>query len=297
MPWNVPSSRPGERAPHAGPRFERARSSVVTKSRSMGGRSNRALRNQCVMGIPQTPTARVARSPRLHGHGRDTGPWEKSKFSARWYQSCSHDAVSSEPTLMTFPSRHWHLIAAIVIGSVACACAAAARAEWIVDVAAGGAYNSNLTRAQNPQDRRPDRALTFAASIARYEALSGYDGLSFGIDLRGEVYDRYSGLDFVGIGASATYRRKFALGVTAPYGVFAASVSHDDYRVDVRDSNRLDLRAELGRRFTRIDRRRYRAHFRPPSCADEHPDRARHLGGDLRPSRVRRVCSCRPRAG
>ena len=151
---------------------------------------------------------------------------------------------------MTFPSRYWHLIAAIVIGSVACACTAAARAEWIVDVAAGGAYYSNLTRAQNPQDRRTDAALTFAASIARYEALSGYDGLSFGIDLRGEIYDRYSGLDFVGIGASATYRRKFALGVIAPYGVFGASVSHDDYRVDVRDSNRLDLRAELGRRLT-----------------------------------------------
>ena len=47
-----------------------------------------------------------------------------------------------------------------------------------------------------------------------------------------------------------TYRRKFALGLTAPYGLIAAFVSHDDYRVDVRDSNRLDLRMELGRRFS-----------------------------------------------
>lgn len=134
--------------------------------------------------------------------------------------------------------------------SARCACAVAARAEWIVDIGAGAAYNSNLTRAQNPQDRRPDRALTFAASVARHETLTGYDGITFGIDLRGEVYDRYRGLDFIGIGASATYRRKFGLGTMAPYGVLAASVSHDDFRVDVRDSNRLDLRAELGRRFS-----------------------------------------------
>jgi hypothetical protein len=151
---------------------------------------------------------------------------------------------------MTCSSRHRHRIAAILMGAVICVCAGAADAEWIVDVGAGAAYNSNLTRAQDPQDRRPDRALTFAVSVARHEVLTGYDGLTFGIDLRGEVYDRYRGLNFIGIGASANYRHKFGLGTKAPYGVLAASISHDDYRVDVRDSNRLDLRAELGRRFS-----------------------------------------------
>ena len=151
---------------------------------------------------------------------------------------------------MTFPSRHRHRIAAILLGGVVCVCAGAANAEWIVDVGAGAAYNSNLSRAQDPQDRRPDRALTFAVSVLRHEVLTGYDGLAFGIDLRGEVYDRYHGLNFIGIGASANYRHKFGLGTQAPYGVLAASISHDDYRVDVRDSNRLDLRAELGRRFS-----------------------------------------------
>lgn len=151
---------------------------------------------------------------------------------------------------MILPPRPRFPIAAIVVGSAVCACTFAVRAEWIVDVGAGGEYNSNLTRAQDARDRRPDRALTFSASVARHEALSGYDGLTYGLEVRGEAHDRYRGLDFVGMAASASYRRKFALGLTAPYGVLAASISRDDYRADVRDSNRLDLRLELGRRFS-----------------------------------------------
>jgi hypothetical protein len=150
---------------------------------------------------------------------------------------------------MTSSPRHRHFFAAIVIGGMLYGCTVAVHAEWLVDVAAGGAYSSNLTRAQNAPDRRPDWSLPFALSVSRHEVLSGYDGLTFGIDLHGEVYDRYRGLDFVGMGASAIYHRKLALGLTAPYGLIAASVSHDDYRADVRDSNRFDLRIELGRRF------------------------------------------------
>ena len=151
---------------------------------------------------------------------------------------------------MTSSSWYHVRIAAILVAAAASAWTAALRAEWIVDIGAAGRYDSNLTRAQDAADRRPDRALTFAASVARHESLSGYDGIRFGIDLRAELHDRYRGLDFIGIGASASYRRKFALGLTAPYGVLTASVSHDDYRVDVRDGNRLDLGVELGRRHS-----------------------------------------------
>jgi len=122
------------------------------------------------------------------------------------------------------------------------------RADVVVDVAAGFVHNTNLTRAAGVQDRRPDTALSAAGTFARYEALSGYDGVTVALDLRGEVYDRYSGLDFAGIGASASYRRKLGLGVTAPYVLVAAAIGYDDYRVDVRDGHRVDARVELGRR-------------------------------------------------
>lgn len=149
---------------------------------------------------------------------------------------------------MAWIARHRHAttvtvcVAACLLSQIACG-------EWVADVAAGGAYNSNLTRAQHAPDRRPDHAFAFSTSITRYEALSGYDGLALGVDVRGEAYRRYRGLDFIGIGASASYRRKLALGLTAPYVVVSASVSHDNYREDVRDSNRVNVGMEFGKRL------------------------------------------------
>jgi hypothetical protein len=131
----------------------------------------------------------------------------------------------------------------------ACMLSQAAYAEWVVEAAAGGAYNTNLTRAQDAPDRRPDHASAFSSSITRYEVLSGYDTVAFGVGVRGEIYRRYQGLNFVGVGASASYRRKLMLGLTAPYVLVNAAVSHDNYREDVRDSNRLDVGIELGKRF------------------------------------------------
>lgn len=151
---------------------------------------------------------------------------------------------------MTLSSRQRARIAAILVGGIGCACALSTRAEWTFDAGAGYQYNSNLTRARDAPDRRPDRALTFEVAVARHEVLGGYDSLAYGVELRGEAHDRYRGLDLLGIAASVSYRRKFALGLTAPYGTIAATVSRDDYRVDVRDGKRLDLRIEVGRRFS-----------------------------------------------
>src|SRR5688572_2719873 len=137
----------------------------------------------------------------------------------------------------------------IMVCVAVCVLSQAACAEWVVEAAVGGAYNTNLTRAQNSVDRRPDHAFAFSSSIARYEVLSGYDTLALGVDVRGEVYGRYRGLDFVGVGASASYRRKLDLGLAAPYVLVSAAVSHENYREDVRDSNRFDVGIELGKRF------------------------------------------------
>lgn len=147
---------------------------------------------------------------------------------------------------MNFSRRQRFRNAAILVGAAVFASALAARADWVVDAVGGFAYNSNLTRAQDAQDRRPDRALTFNVAVARHEVLGGYDGLAIAIDLHGEVHDRYRGLDFAGVGAGVAYRRKFGLGRSAPYAILAGSAAYDDYREDVRDGSRLEGRIELG---------------------------------------------------
>ena len=68
-----------------------------------------------------------------------------------------------------------------------------ARDDAVIDVAAGVVHNSNLTRAAGVQDRRADTAVSAAATFARYEALSGYDGVTVALDVHGELYDRLAG--------------------------------------------------------------------------------------------------------
>jgi len=145
---------------------------------------------------------------------------------------------------------HIRRLRCILVLLAALGAARPAGADFLVDLTGSVVHNSNLTRAAGVQDRRADTAFTAAGAFAYHEPLSGYDGVTVTLDLRGELYDRYSGLDFAGIGASATYRRKLDLGVTAPYVVVAASIAYDDYRVDVRDGDRFDARVELGRRFS-----------------------------------------------
>ena len=117
------------------------------------------------------------------------------------------------------------------------------------DVAVGALHNSNLTRAQAPQDRRADASFEATVSAGSYFALSGYDGLTLAIDLRADRHDRFRGLDVAALGASASYRRKLGLGLAAPYVAASAGIAREDYQVAVRDSRRYDARVEIGRRL------------------------------------------------
>ncbi|MEO8302655.1 MAG: hypothetical protein ABI724_00910 [Betaproteobacteria bacterium] len=123
-------------------------------------------------------------------------------------------------------------------------------AEWLFDVDVSATYDSNLTRAPSAPDIRPDWATTFDANTGQFIALTGNDGLTLTLNARGELYDRYNGLNVVAIGATAVYRHKFGLGWAAPWAALAANGSYDDYRSDVRTGARFGLRAELGQRFT-----------------------------------------------
>jgi hypothetical protein len=141
--------------------------------------------------------------------------------------------------------RAWHL----ALGMLVLSGSGVARAEWRFDVDAGARYESNLTRAQEQPDIRGDGAATLFASAGSFFALSGADGLTLDVNAATEAWHRFQGLNRISIGATASYKHKFGLGYSAPWLSLGLSGWHDDYRSAIRDSDRLEARAELGQRF------------------------------------------------
>ena len=135
--------------------------------------------------------------------------------------------------------------------SVMLVCAAApARADWFYDVEAGGLYDDNLTRAQQAADVRGDGAATLAAGAGWFYAPSGADGITLSLQANSEAYARFHGLNLLSIGGTAAYRHKFGLGYDVPWVSIAVSAAHDDFRGDIRDSDRVDAHIEVGRRLS-----------------------------------------------
>ena len=150
------------------------------------------------------------------------------------------------PSSVRSKLRALHLACALLAAMIS----APARAEWLLDADAGVLYDSNLNRAYESADIRADGAFTLSAAGGSHFALSGADGLTLTADARSEIYHRFHGLNLLGLGGTALYRHKFGLGYAAPWILLAASASDDNYRDDIRDSDRVELRAEMGKRFT-----------------------------------------------
>ncbi|MGC1817295.1 MAG: hypothetical protein WA900_06525 [Casimicrobiaceae bacterium] len=123
-------------------------------------------------------------------------------------------------------------------------------ADWQIYVDAGLQHDSNLSRASHASDVRADRALAVVASAGRFFAPTGADGFTLWLDTSAETYDRYNGLNQVGLGGTASWRHKFGLGHLAPWMALSASAVYADYRSDLRDSSSANLRAEFGKRFS-----------------------------------------------
>jgi hypothetical protein len=135
---------------------------------------------------------------------------------------------------------------------LACTWSALGHAEWLFDLDAGARYESNASRAQEHADIRGDAAATLFASAGYFFALSGADGLTIAVNAANETWYRFQGLNLVSIGGAASYKHKFGLGYAAPWISLGLSGSHDDYRESIRDSNRVEARAEAGQRFSEV---------------------------------------------
>lgn len=139
--------------------------------------------------------------------------------------------------------------ACAVVGLLAAFVGGSARADWEITTDAGGAYDDNLTRAQDAVDKRAAGAAIVSVSGLNFIPVNGSGAIVLTLYGRGELYNRYGGLSNAVFGASGAYRHKFGVGYAAPWVSLAVGGSYDKYRDELRTSTRLDIRAETGRRL------------------------------------------------
>ena len=131
------------------------------------------------------------------------------------------------------------------------------------DADAGAIFDSNLTGAASGPDIRPDWAAALDASVGQFFALSGDDGLTLTVNVRGEVYDRYHGTQPGGdrrvgaLSAQVRARARRAVGVACGQQLVRRLSQRRPRRRPLRRARR------IGTASHRIDRRRRRRRLRP----------------------------------
>lgn len=111
------------------------------------------------------------------------------------------------------------------------------------------AYDDNLTLASAPPDRRADSLLTAGGYVGQFLVPARDDALSFSAGVHATGYARYALLDAASLEAAATWRRKLGLGLAAPWLSLRVDASHDDFRDDIRDGNRIEVALVAGARI------------------------------------------------
>ena len=101
------------------------------------------------------------------------------------------------------------LLAGLLVLGV-CWCNGAAAADWGFDVTAGAGYDDNLSNGFASADRKGAASLTLDLGAGLYQQLGSSTGLSVAALAEAAVFDRYSGLNRVGLGARAQLRHKMA---------------------------------------------------------------------------------------
>src|SRR5207237_1618229 len=132
--------------------------------------------------------------------------------------------------------------AVAAMAALALAIGETARADATVDFSAGITHDSNVTRAQQPEDIRPDTYVEGRAGAAWRLPVGGEDdAVELGLAVRGAQYFRHPLLSFAAIDGELAYWRKFGLGREAPWLRASVRGAVEDYRDDTRDSSVLDL--------------------------------------------------------
>ena len=123
-------------------------------------------------------------------------------------------------------------------------------AEWIADANVGFEYNDNLSLAPVDQDIEGDSALFASVSAGQHVQLADTVGLVIAADLGKTVFRDLSGLDHLSMGVASALRKKFGLGLYAPWLRVLGSGAWFDYKDDPRDGWRYAASVGVGKRLT-----------------------------------------------
>ena len=111
----------------------------------------------------------------------------------------------------------------------------AVHADWFPDAELSAVYESNVNNAVAEQDRKSDVALMPVVSFGHYAQLADSTGLAVSADLKYSGFARFSGLDHLETGLSASLKYKWGLGSYAPWVKVFGSGAYSDFREDFRD--------------------------------------------------------------
>lgn len=139
---------------------------------------------------------------------------------------------------------------AVCIVSVALAFGGSAHAQWTPQLELGLVHDTNLSRAQNPEDQIKDTALVARAALSRPFPIGDYADATAGVDARLTRYTKSHGASFASLGANAGARRKLGLGLTAPWIALDGNAAYEDAREEIRDAMRYAVSVTAGKRFT-----------------------------------------------
>src|SRR3954471_21965594 len=139
---------------------------------------------------------------------------------------------------------------AVCVLSAALALPCGAHAQWTAQYELGLVHDTNLSRAQGPEDQIKDTAVTARAAIARAFPIADYADATVGVDARLTRYRASHGASFASLGVNAGARRKLGLGLTAPWIAVDGSAAYEDAREDIRDGMRYAVSFSAGKRFS-----------------------------------------------
>lgn len=136
------------------------------------------------------------------------------------------------------------------IASVLVCYACGAPAEWLLDTALAMQYNDNLSNASLDRDIKKDTALDLTMAPAYHLQVDGFTGLTAGVGFEAVKQLDYIGLDRVSAEVRGAVRRKFGLGLYAPWSRISGTVRYSGFNDDQRDGWSYTLSVAAGRYFT-----------------------------------------------
>jgi hypothetical protein len=137
----------------------------------------------------------------------------------------------------------WLLMLPVVLGPMA------AFGQLQPDFEAALLYDDNVPRAQLASDIVHDVAVAARAGVGLSFPAGERGEFGLAADARALRYSRYEGASVFSLGATASYRRKLGLGLTAPRSGAEVSAAWEDSPEPVRVGHRFGAAAFVGKRF------------------------------------------------